>query len=182
MSKGVSRHSTRKHRSDAKPPITANDSAKQQPRNKLTPPAILLLGLVVPFTQSAQATEIHYARAIGHEFLPEPAPRKTPAETPSTKPTKPDLPGLGESTQPQSSSQETTGTSKGMTTWGKVLVGALVVGAIAALGNRGGGGGGDDSGSTAANPGSTPPPSGGSESGSGIGIGGGGITINTGKR
>jgi hypothetical protein len=140
--------------------------------------SLLVLGLTLPLVQTAQAVEIYYARAIGHEFLPESVPA-TPA--PKRNQPAPELPGLGaapESTKP---------VGKEMSTLSKVLIGVLVVGTIAALGNRGGGGGdntgGSDSGSGTGSSGSTPaatpsspPPS----TGSGGGGGGGGITIGIG--
>lgn len=147
---------------------------------------LLVPALLLPLVQTAQAVDIYYARAIGHDFLPDTAPSKSSAPANPGQARQPELPGLGTQT-------ETTPTAAaagaGMSTWSKVLIGAVVVGAIAALANKGGGGGGDTgssgsgssqntgtSGSGGGSGGSSPPPSGGG-AGPGIGIGGGGISV-----
>lgn len=143
--------------------------------------ALLVSALLSPLAQSAQAVEIYYARAIGHDFLPETAPSQAPAK-PGSAP-QPELPGLGTQTEP---TPQAAATGAGMSTWSKVLIGAVVVGAVAALANKGGGG------SDSASGGPTPPDTGASGSGSGsgggtptpptgggggIGIGGGGLPV-----
>ncbi len=123
--------------------------------------------LCLPLAQSAQAVEIYYARAIGQDFLPD---TTTPAPPPASakeapKPAAPELPALGTTTDAKAA---TTGETS---LWTKILVGVVVVGAIAALGNRGGGGSDDVNASTAPAPApSSPPPTSG---GFNIGIGGG---------
>lgn len=148
---------------------------------------LLVPALLLPLAQTAQAVEIYYARAIGHDFLPDAAPSTPTPSKPGQAP-KQDLPGLG--TQPETNSQAAAA-GAGMSTWSKVLIGAVVVGAIAALANKGGGGGSDSGSGSAGSPqtsgsgsgsgggggGSTPPPSGGGGAGPTIGIGGGGIGI-----
>lgn len=154
----------------------ARRSRRTVRRKALMP--VLLLGLTLPLIQTTQAAEIYYARAIGHEFLPEPAPAN-PTPKPTTK-TDSALPALGETTEHQEPPP-----SEGMSRWSKILIGVVVVGAIAALGNRGGGGsnsesnsgGGTDTSGASTPPPSSPPPPTGSGGGSGggisIGIGGG---------
>lgn len=93
----------------------------------------LCLCLAVPLAQTATAAEI-YARAIGDEYLPAKPPASAPPQT-ETK-SVPDLPALG-------TGQTTPARAEGMSVWSKVLIGVVVVGAIAALGGHGGGGEGN---------------------------------------
>ena len=96
---------------------------------------VLCVALTVIATQPAYAADFYLARAIGQEYLPEeePAAPKTAPETNGQRPA-PELPGLGSREETREPSKE------GMSTWSKVLIGAVVVGAIAALGSNGGGG------------------------------------------
>lgn len=145
-------------------------SSLQWARRKSCSRILLVAALVLPVVQAARAADIYYARAIGHEFLPETKVKPAPAE----REPLPELPGLGNATETDASSS-----SREMGTWSKVLIGVLVVGAIAALGGGGGGGqasvstGGADSGSGGSAPPPPPPSTGGG--GIDIGIGGGGI-------
>lgn len=173
--------------------IIRNTRARAARRYKTLRPLLLALALTLPSAQTAQAVEIYYARAIGHEFLPEPTRTPPPPATaPDAKPAQ-DLPGLG--SQPEEKAAPSAGTS----TWSKILIGVVVVGAIAALANKGGGGGGEVSvntsggstpdtggtggsgstpggsgGSTPSAPQPPPPPTGGGTGGGGINIGVGG--------
>lgn len=158
---------------------------------KLFQRALLVPALLLPLAQTAQAVEIYYARAIGHDFLPDTAPSgSTPAKEGPAR--QSELPGLGTQAEPTS---QAAAAGAGMSTWSKVLIGAVVVGAIAALANKGGGNSGGDSGSggsSSSNTGAsgsgsgsgtpTPPSTGGGGGGTGIGIGGGGITVGGGNR
>lgn len=89
----------------------------------------LILGLL-PLA-AAEAVDIYHARAIGQEYLPEPPPATTPAPPGARE--APELPGLGASAEPEQAAPPSL--------WKKVLIGTLVVAAIAALGNGGGSGG-----------------------------------------
>ena len=130
--------------------------------------ATILLALSLPLAQTVYAVDIYYARAIGQEYLPE---RTPPAPTPPAnqpQETLPDLPGLGERTTENAAPKE------GMGMWTKVLIGTVLVAAIAALGNNGGGG----SAGVSVGTGDTPPPtdtgsSGGNGTSGGSGGGGG---------
>ncbi|HEY8554015.1 MAG TPA: hypothetical protein VIL43_05700, partial [Burkholderiales bacterium] len=85
-----------------------------------------ILGLLPPAT--AEAVDIHYARAIGQEYQPEPPPATAPIprETDGTA----ELPGLGSTAERERAAPPSL--------WKRVLIGTLVVAAIAALGNGGG--------------------------------------------
>lgn len=128
------------------------------------PSALLsLLAIFSPSAQTAQAVDLHYAGAIGQDFLPEPSrPDARPAPDRTTPPPvqsqshAPDLPALGTSPSTEKA------TATGMSIWTKLLIGVAVVGTMAALGNKGGGGGeATVSSDGPANTGgtSTPPPS-----------------------
>lgn len=164
--------------------IIRNTRARAARRQGTLRPLLLALALTLPSAQTAQAVEIYYARAIGHDFQPEPAPAGTPASKPAQE-----LPALG--SRPEEKAAASTGTS----TWSKILIGVVVVGAIAALANKGGGGGeasvntgggstpdtgssgstpGGSGGSTPSTPQPPPPPTGGGTGGGGINIGVGG--------
>lgn len=165
---------------------TANGGGVPQPaslrwaRRKSISRIVLVVAFTLPAAQIAHSSEIYFARAIGHEFLPEPQPKAAPAAKPQAAP---ELPGLGTAAEAEADTSENSGK---MGTWSKVLVGVLVVGAIAALGSNGGGGeasvgtGGADSGSGSGGGSPPPPPS--SGGGIGIGIGGGGIGTGGGDR
>lgn len=143
--------------------------------------AVVVCALFIPVAQTAQAVDVYYARAIGQDFLPEAPPPAAPSNNPR-EPEKaapaPALPSLGTSAEAQPTA------AGGTSLWTKVIVGVVVVGAIAALGKNGGGGSGDVAVGGAApapppaNPTSAPapaptqPPTGGG-GGINIGIGGG---------
>lgn len=103
-----------------------------------------LVALVSPVAQTARAVDIYYAGAIGQDFLPEPGAQGAPAAPaaqpqPTAQPAQqqtraPELPGLGTRTEARVA-------GGGMSVWTKVLIGVAVVGAMAALSNKGGGGG-----------------------------------------
>jgi hypothetical protein len=145
----------------------------------------VLFAFALGAVQKVHAVDIYYARAIGQEYLPTPVPATPPANSPGApngtkKQTLPDLPGLGTKAEEKEAPRE-------MGMWTKVLIGVVVVGAIAALGNKGG-----DGGEVGASTGSAPPPpppdtggagsnpGGGSGSGGGGSGGGGGIGIDVG--
>ena len=140
--------------------------------------AVIGLALCLPFAQAVRAVDVYYARAIGQDFLPEAPPPAAAPTTPKQPKPAPELPALGASAEPPAAA------SGGTSLWTKILVGVVVVGAIAALGKSGGGGSADatvGTGGAAPNPApaSTPPPTptqtapaGGG--GINIGIGGGG--------
>lgn len=124
-------------------------------RSALVALVVFLSGMA----QTAHAVDIHYAGAIGQDFLPEP-PRTAPASPGQTMPPRaepqagvPELPGLGARTAEKAAP---------MATWTKVLIGVAVVGAMAALSNKGGGGSGEATvttdGSSNTGGASTPPP------------------------
>lgn len=134
---------------------------RRQPLTRLPGRLALLLAaaLLLPGVQSAQAVDIYYARAIGQEYLPEARP---PAGLPeSSTSSSPDLPGLGDRAAPEEAPRP-------MSIWSKVLIGVVLVAAVAALGDGDGGaaqlnvspGGSTDPG------GSNAPPQGGSGGGS----------------
>lgn len=159
---------------------TENVSPRKNPRGARRVGHVLLaLVLALQPLPAAQAVDVYYARAIGQEFLPEPSPRTDSAQTPQQQ--TPELPGLG------ARAEEKPAASGGMSTWKKVLIGVVIVGAIAAIGNSGGGGsgevsadlaGGSPSGSPAPSAPALPPAgSGGGNGGINIGTGGGGITL-----
>lgn len=144
----------------------------------------IAIALTLPVAQTVHAVDIYYARAIGQEYLPEPEPPKAPSErgppqAPSpNESTSPELPALG------AREAETPAPAQPRSLWSRVLIGTLVVAAIAALGNRGGGGG---SAGVTVGTGSAPPPDAGntgpgdnSGGGNGGDGGGGGIGIDVG--
>lgn len=127
--------------------------------------ALLCLALLLPAGQIVHAVDIYYARAIGDEYLPERTAPAPSAPNSATERPLPELPGLG------ARAEATAPPKQEMSLWSKVLIGAVLVTAIAALGNNGGGGGagvtvgtGDTSG--------TPTGDGSSGGGSGGGQGG----------
>lgn len=152
--------------------------------------ALLIAAFSLPVSHTALAVDIHYARAIGDTYeyrppapgTPDPAP---PASDSSREPGAPPpertdpvrgeaLPGLG--TEASAPAAE-----EGARTWPRVLIGVLIVGAMAALASKGGGGEGEvqvntgvDLGGGAPSP-PTPPPtsSGGNAPPSGDGGGAG---------
>lgn len=101
--------------------------------------AVLAGGLTFPIGHAAYGVEL-YARAIGdpYAYQPEPAPARTPDSTapvPATsEPEPPTLPGLG------SEDAATPSTAESGWSWGRILVGVAIVGAMAALANKSGGG------------------------------------------
>lgn len=136
--------------------------------------ALFVAVFSLPFSTTATAVEIHYARAIGdsYEYPPLSAPER--AARPVSNP-DPVLPGLGTEAPPPAAAES--GRS-----WSRILVGALVVGAIAALAKGGGGGEAevqvDVGGSTP--PAAPPAPSPGTPSTGGGSSGGGGTTASPG--
>lgn len=120
---------------------------------------LALLAFLAPMAQTAHGVDIHYAGAIGQDFLPEPS-RAGPAQVPATPPRaqpqpRTELPGLGTRAEEKAAAP--------MGTWTKVLIGVAVVGAMAALSNKGGGGSGEATvstdGSSSAGGASAPPAS-----------------------
>lgn len=134
-------------------------------RRCLASALLSLLAIFSPVAQIAHAVDLHYAGAIGQDFLPEPSSpdtRRAPVEQPhrtapaagQSQSRAPDLPGLGTSSEKANAT--------GMSIWTKVLIGVAVVGTMAALSNKGGGGGGEATVSTDASSntgGSSTPPS-----------------------
>lgn len=125
--------------------------------------AVLAGVLALPLAP-ARALDL-YARAIGdpYAYPPEPAPRTPDPSAPGapaiSAPEAHALPGLG-SEEPAAPSA----TPGGGWSWGRVLLGIAVVGAMAALASKGGGGE-----VTVNSSGSAPPPSGAGDTGSGGG-------------
>lgn len=127
--------------------------------------AMLFAALLLPVTHTAHAVEMLYARAIGDPYAAPPPVSAPPAQNP--RPVAPadaaDLPGLG--TAPREN-KAVAATEESGWSFKKVLIGVVLVGAIAALANKGGGGG------------EAPPanstPSGGGSGGGGSGGGGSG--------
>lgn len=147
-----------------------------RPRSRCSCAVIIATALALPAAQTAHAVDIYYARAIGQEYLPESAPGQPQRNGERAQPA---LPALG------APAEEDPAPEEGMGLWSKVLIGTLVVAAIAALGNRGGGGsagvgvgtGGvpaPDSGNSGPGGGSGGGSDGGGDSGSDGGSGGGG--------
>lgn len=170
----------------------------------------LLVAFTLPFSHTALAVDIHYARAIGDPYEYRPPALPAAGEEASAGPAAPGaagperdrdaLPGLG--TESPAPARE-----EGGRVWPRVLIGVLLVGTMAALASKGGGdgevrvnagvdlgggapppggsagGGGGSSGGSAPAP--APPagaPAGGGSGDSSGGGGGGGpvITIGTG--
>lgn len=136
----------------------------RRPRRQALPlftlPILLAFALVLPLVPTAHAVDIYYARAIGQEYLPEPRSRSAPPPAPVESRPAPELPGLGASESEAPRERE-------RSLWSKVLIGTVLVAAIAALGDRGGGSAEVTVGTSGA-----PPPDPGN-SGPGNGAGGG---------
>lgn len=123
--------------------------------------ALLIAAFTLPFTHTAVAVDIHYARAIGdpYEYRLPAEPPETGGEAGSSGASEPipasdsnaageprpaatpvdqnvGLPGLG--TEPTAP-----GTGESGRIWPRVLIGVLLVGAMAALASKGGGGEGE---------------------------------------
>lgn len=116
-------------RTDARTTLQRNRLFGLTPRKRVVSALALFLCLAVPLSQLAEAAEM-YARAIGDDYLPAKPSPMMPRQ--SEAKSVPDLPALG-------ASAPTTASSQGMSTWSKVLVGVVLVGAIAALGSHGAG-------------------------------------------
>lgn len=131
---------------------------------------VLCVALLIPWTQPSHATDaLLYARAIGDPYLPAPAV-DAPRSPASRADPIPELPTLGGApTDPTpTAAVETDGWS-----WKRILIGAGVAVAIAAIASKGGGSSGDDGAAPPAS-GSPPPSSGGGSPPPGSG--GGGVT------
>lgn len=135
------------------------------PRRPLCAIAWLCLALTLPASQTAYAVDIYYARAIGQEYLLEPAAPASPAPNSSTEKPLPELPGLG------ARAVDSAPPKQEMSLWSKVLIGTVLVAAIAALGNNGGSG---SAGVTVGTGDTSAPDPGGAPSGGGSGDDGGG--------
>ncbi|BAU49071.1 hypothetical protein SVA_2523 [Sulfurifustis variabilis] len=116
--------------------------------------ALLIAAFSLPVSHTASAVDIHYARAIGdpYEYRLPPASRESadPATDPASGSVDPSgapgaattpareiaLPGLGSETRAPAPEE-------GGRVWPKILIGVLLVGAMAALAGKDGGGGGD---------------------------------------
>lgn len=103
--------------------------------------ALLVVVFALPFSHTATAVDIYYTRAIGdpYEYHPPPASAETAAEdvrTPRSEPSRARdaaLPGLGTEAPAPAAAESGRG-------WSRVLIGALIIGGMAALANRGGDG------------------------------------------
>lgn len=107
---------------------------------------LLVIGLLLPPAQSAQALDLYYARAIGQEYSPEPPPTAPAPERDPPPAADTELPALGAGAEERRPRGE-------MSLWSKVLIGVVLVAAVAALGNGDGG-----SAQVNATPGNAPEP------------------------
>lgn len=126
--------------------------------------AMLVVALLLPMTQTAHAIEILYARAIGDPYSTPPAVSAPPAQQPRKveSGSAPELPGLGTTPKETNAPVQTEESNWSVK---KILIGVVLIGAIAALANKGGGSGDAPPASSA--------PSGGGDGGSGGGGSGG---------
>lgn len=102
-----------------------------QGRLPLVRRALLIVAVALPFSQTAIAVDIYYARAIGdaYGYRPPPASEGNATSAPADA-RDPALPGLGTESPAASGAQ-------GSSIWSRILVGALIIGGMAALASSG---------------------------------------------
>lgn len=119
--------------------------------------ALLCVTLALVLSRMAAAADLLYARAIGDAYSYTPsdaaAARSNGAGTPPETDTE--LPGLG--SEPPATDPEPAASGW---SWGRVLLGVAIVGAMSALASRGGGNGEVQVSGTDVTGGAAPPPSG----------------------